>query len=183
MTEKILIAGFGGQGIMLMGELLAYAAMMEGKQVTYMPSYGPEMRGGTANCSVIISDKQISSPIITEPTILVVMNEPSLDKMEKMVCPNGSVFMNKSIINRDVLRSDLEMHAIYCNAIAQEIMSEKIANIVMLGALIKNTGIVSMDSIVKVMNQKFTGKKAEMLPVNFKALAACSEDELLETSA
>ena len=168
---------------MLMGELLAYAAMMEGKQVTYMPSYGPEMRGGTANCSVIISDKQISSPIVTEPTILVVMNEPSLDKMEKMVRPNGSVFVNKSIINRDVLRSDLKMHAIYCNAIAQDIMSEKIANIVMLGALIKNTGIVSMDSIAKVMNQKFTGKKAELLPVNFKALSAWGEYELLETSA
>lgn len=183
MTEKILMAGFGGQGIMLMGELLAYAAMMEGKQVTYMPSYGPEMRGGTANCSVIISDKQISSPIITEPTILVVMNEPSLDKMEKMVCQNGLVFMNKSIINRDVIRKDLKTHAIYCNAIAQEIMSEKIANIVMLGAIVKTTGIVSVDSIVKIMKQKFTGKKAELLPVNYKALSAWDEDELLETSA
>ena len=183
MIEKILIAGFGGQGIMLMGELLAYAAMSEGKQVTYMPSYGPEMRGGTANCSVIISDKQISSPIITEPTILVVMNEPSLDKMEQLVRPNGSVFINKSIINRDVSRKDLKIHAIYCNELAQDIMSEKIANIVMLGALIKNTGIVSKVSIEKVMKQKFKGVKAELLPMNFKALSALGEDELLETSA
>jgi 2-oxoglutarate ferredoxin oxidoreductase subunit gamma len=181
MTQKVLIAGFGGQGVMLMGELLAYAAMIEGKQVTYMPSYGPEMRGGTANCSVIISDELISSPIITAPTILIAMNEPSMDKFEEIVVPSGSLFVNKSLIQRRLYRSDLSSFNVDCNALAQKIMNEKIANIVMLGAVIEAADVVSLAAVGEAMNRKFVGGKAKFIPTNMKALSAWQENGRVES--
>ncbi|MDR2157353.1 MAG: 2-oxoacid:acceptor oxidoreductase family protein [Clostridiales Family XIII bacterium] len=175
MTHRLLFAGFGGQGIMLMGELLAYAAMIDGKQVTYMPSYGPEMRGGTANCSVIVSDGPIASPIITEAGILIAMNEPSLDKFEDDVDPEGLVFINRSLIGRKPRRSDVVSVAVDCIELARDILNEKIANIVMLGAVIRKSNIVSPDSVGEALRRKFSGKKEAFIPINESALSAWRE--------
>jgi 2-oxoglutarate ferredoxin oxidoreductase subunit gamma len=175
MTYRILIAGFGGQGVMLMGELLSQAAMLDGKSVTYMPSYGPEMRGGTANCSVIISDEVISSPIITEPNILVAMNEPSLDKFESSVETDGFLFINESLISRVSSRTDIQSFAVDCTGLALSVLNEKIANIVMLGAVMAETNVVSTEAVTMAMERKFTGGKAKFIPVNLKALAVWHE--------
>lgn len=170
--QKILLAGFGGQGIMLMGELLAYSAMLTGKQVTYMPSYGPEMRGGTANCSVVISDEPISSPIVTDPAILVAMNEPSLVKFENSVRPAGVVFVNRSLISKEPERGDIEYVLVDCTGIAQGIANARLSNIVMLGAVISKTGLIALDTVYAAMDKKFTGEKAKFIPANRKALCA-----------
>jgi 2-oxoglutarate ferredoxin oxidoreductase subunit gamma len=177
MIHKVFLAGFGGQGIMLMGELLAYSAMVVGKQVTYMPSYGPEMRGGTANCSVVISDNSISSPIVTDSTILVAMNEPSLIKFECSVQPSGTVFVNKSLIKKELERSDVECVSVDCAALAKEIGNERLANIVMLGAVVQKTNIVSIDAVYEAMDRKFTGGKTKYIPANKKALNAWTTAE------
>jgi 2-oxoglutarate ferredoxin oxidoreductase subunit gamma len=175
MKHDVLIAGFGGQGVMMMGELLSYAAMLDGKQVTYMPSYGPEMRGGTANCSVIISDEAISSPIITAPDILVAMNEPSLNRFENQVEPGGLIFMNSSLIMRETGRGDTRGYPVECISLAQSIDSERIANIVMLGAVIAASNIVPPDVMDKALERKFTGSKAKYIPMNQRALTIWQE--------
>lgn len=170
-THKLIIAGFGGQGILLMGQLIAYAAMYENKEVTWIPSYGPEMRGGTANCSVIVSDKRISSPLIVEATAVAVMNQPSLAKFESMVIPGGKLFINTSLIKDLPSRNDLEIYSIDANLIAKELHNDKVSNMVILGAIIRNTGIVKQESIEKAMDKLFDGDKAALLPLNKKALA------------
>lgn len=171
-AQKVVIAGFGGQGVMLMGQMIAYAGMLEGKEVTWMPAYGPEMRGGTANCTVIISDKKISSPIVTEATSVVAMNLPSLIKFEHLVKPGGQLFINTSLIKEESSRNDVEINQVDSIEIAQELDNVKVSNMVILGAIIQKTGIVKIESIEKVMEKLFTGKKAELLPLNKKALTA-----------
>jgi len=171
-THKLIIAGFGGQGVLLMGQMIAYAAMFEGKEVTWMPSYGPEMRGGTANCSVIVSDKKISSPIITEATVVAVMNQPSLAKFESIVKPGGQLFINTSLIKDLPTRNDLEIYKIDANEIAIGLQNDKVSNMVILGAIVNKTGIVKLESIEKVMEKLFTGNKAKLLPLNKQALTA-----------
>lgn len=170
--HKLILAGFGGQGVMLMGQLIAYAAMYEGKEVTWMPSYGPEMRGGTANCSVIVSDKRISSPLITEATAVVAMNQPSMAKFENIVMPGGKFFLNTSLIKKLPDRNDLELYQIDANQIAEDLHNEKVSNMVILGAVVRMTGIVSQDSIEKAMEKLFTGNKEILLPLNIIALTA-----------
>lgn len=171
-THKLIIAGFGGQGVMLMGQMIAYAGMFEGKEVTWMPSYGPEMRGGTANCSVIVSDKKISSPIIVEATAAAVMNQPSLEKFESIVKPGGLLFINTSLIKDLPTRNDLEIFKIDANEIAVELRNDKVSNMVILGAIVNKTGIVKLESIEKAMEKLFTGNKAKLLPLNKQALTA-----------
>lgn len=171
-THKLIISGFGGQGVMLIGQMLAYAGMLEGKEVTWMPSYGPEMRGGTANCTVIVSDKKISSPVVTEATAIVVMNLPSLTKFEGMVKPGGQLFVNTSLIKEKPSRDDMEIYNIDANEIAVNLHNDKVSNMVILGAIINKTGIVKQESVEKVMEKLFTGKKARMLPLNKQALTA-----------
>ncbi len=171
-THKLVIAGFGGQGVMLMGQMIAYAGMLEGKEVTWMPSYGPEMRGGTANCSVIVSDKKISSPIIVEATAVAAMNLPSLIKFEKILKPGGQLFMNTSLIKELPTRNDLEIYQIEANEIAVALRNDKVSNMVILGAIINKTGIVKQESIEKVMEKLFSGNKAKLLPLNKQALTA-----------
>lgn len=171
-THKLVIAGFGGQGVMLMGQMIAYAGMLEGKEVTWMPAYGPEMRGGTANCTVIVSDKKISSPVITEATAVVAMNLPSLTKFEDLVKPGGQLFVNTSLIKETPARKDLEIFNIDANEIAVELQNDKVSNMVILGAVVSKTGIVDLESIEKVMEKLFTGNKAKLLPLNKKALTA-----------
>lgn len=171
--KKLFIAGFGGQGVMVMGQMIAKAAMMEGKEVTYLPSYGPEMRGGTANCSIVVSDKKISCPLIAEPTDMVVMNLPSLIKFEDILLPKGKLFINTSLIAQESKRTDVDICKVDATSIAKhELENEKTANMVMLGAIVRETGIVELESIEKVMEKMFTGKKAAMLPLNQKALRA-----------
>lgn len=171
-TQKIIIAGFGGQGALLMGQLIAYAGMLEGREVTWMPSYGPEMRGGTANCSVIVSDKRISSPVILEATAAVVMNLPSLVKFEHIVMPGGKLFVNTSLIKEAPVRTDLDIYNVDANEIAAGLQNDKVSNMVILGAVISKTGIVKRQSAEKSMEKLFTGDKAGLLSLNKQALTA-----------
>ncbi len=170
MLQEILIAGFGGQGILSTGQLLAHAGMIEGKEVAWIPSYGPEMRGGTANCGVTISDEPISSPIVTEPTVLIVMNGPSLDKFENDVVPGGYILINSSIVNRDVKRQDVTVLKIPANEIAEEIGNLKVANNVILGALIELTGVVSVDSVIESLKKVLPPRRHNLIPANQQAL-------------
>ncbi|NLP30413.1 MAG: 2-oxoacid:ferredoxin oxidoreductase subunit gamma [Clostridiales bacterium] len=171
-THKLIIAGFGGQGVLLTGQIIAYAGMMEGKEVTWMPSYGPEMRGGTANCTVIVSDKKISSPVINEATTVVAMNLPSLVKFESMVEPGGKIFINSSLIGEKPKRDDVEVYSIKANEIAADLNNAKVANMVMLGAVVDKTGIVKRESVERVLEKLFTGNKADLIALNKQALRA-----------
>ncbi|MFZ5754914.1 MAG: 2-oxoacid:acceptor oxidoreductase family protein, partial [Bacillota bacterium] len=140
MNWQIILAGFGGQGIMFLGQLLSYAAIEENKNTTWIPSYGPEMRGGTANCSVVISDKRVSSPVVSRPNLLVVMNQPSLHKFQNTVRPRGYLFINSSLVAEEVSRNDINVVKIPANDLANELGFAKIANMVVLGAIIGKTG-------------------------------------------
>lgn len=172
-TQKMIFAGFGGQGVLLIGQMIAYAGMFEGKEVTFMPSYGPEMRGGTANCTVMVSDKTIACPIADSITTLVAMNYPSLVKFAPMVEPGGDIFLNASLIAESPDRPDVNVHRVDATALALELGNARCANIVMLGAILKKTGVVERETIVRVMEEKaFTGRKAKFLPLNLQALDA-----------
>ena len=178
MTNEIIIAGFGGQGVMAIGKSLAEAGMKEGKEVSWLPSYGPEMRGGTANCSVAISEDPIVSPIILEPTELIAMNLPSLVKFEPTVVPGGTIFVNSSIITEKVTRTDVKAVYVPCLDIAQELGNLKVANMVMLGAYIQAMGNLGFDTIKEMLVHMFTGPKAKLVDLNIEALrrgAACVE--------
>lgn len=152
-SQQIIFAGFGGQGILSMGKFLAYAGMDANMQVSWLPSYGPEMRGGTANCSVILQDEPVGSPIVTKADSLVVMNRPSLDKFENSVVPGGLIIMDSDLVDRMPERKDVEVIAIPAQTDAAEIGSKTIANMILLGALVKKTGIVSMDAILKALKE------------------------------
>ncbi|NLT40562.1 MAG: 2-oxoacid:ferredoxin oxidoreductase subunit gamma [Clostridiales bacterium] len=170
MKTRMFFAGSGGQGILLMGQMIAKAAMLEGREVTFMPSYGPEMRGGTANCTVIISDKTISCPLISETDILVVMNKPSLIRFESMLTPGGTLFINSSLIAESPTRDDIVIVNVPANDRAAELGIEKSANMVMLGAVVNGTGVVSMESVDRVLGYIFSEGKAALYSVNHRAL-------------
>jgi 2-oxoglutarate ferredoxin oxidoreductase subunit gamma len=175
-AKKIFIAGFGGQGVLLIGQMLSYAAMYEGKEVTWMPSYGPEMRGGTANCTVCISDETIASPIITSCDVLITMNGPSLDKFESMLVPGGDLFINSSIVHQKATRTDVNVYYVDCNAIAEEkVGNAKTANMVMLGAIIRKSGVVDLSIMDKVFEKTLKGGKAKLIPANKQALSSWEE--------
>jgi len=167
VSQQIIFAGFGGQGILSIGKFLAYAGMDSDLNVSWLPSYGPEMRGGTANCSVILTDEGIGSPIVTKADSLVVMNRPSLDKFEASVVPNGVIIMDLDLVDRMPTRTDVEVIAIPAETIAEELGSKKIANMVLLGALVKKTGIVSIEVIINSL--KAHGKE-KFFEVNKKAI-------------
>jgi len=175
MHHEIIIAGFGGQGIMFAGQLLTHAGMVEGRHVSWIPSYGPEMRGGTANCSVVISNREISSPIVTEPTILIVFNQPSLEKFENCVKPEGFIFYNSSIIKRAPQNQNASSYGVPVNEMADELGNPKVANMVMLGALIKITKIVSPETLLSSLEKALGRNKKNMLSLNEKALKAGME--------
>ena len=175
MEKQFLIAGFGGQGVLLIGQLIAKAAMLEGNEVSWMPIYGPEMRGGEANCAVVVSDEQIGSPLVSEPPVLVVMNKPSLTKfMPKMPC-NGTLLYNSSLIEGVEVRADIQAIPVPCNEIAERLGNERVANMVMLGAIIRASGVVSLDIMDRVLAKTMTGKKAALIPANKTALSAWKE--------
>lgn len=175
MLEELIIAGFGGQGVMSMGQLLTYAGMIEGKHVAWIPSYGPEMRGGTANCSVSISDREISSPIFTEPSSVIIMNQPSLDKFEPTLQPNGLLIINSSLVSKKASRSDLRVLEIAANEEAEKIGSNKIANIVILGAYIAVTKVVTIDSVVESLKKVLPERRHNLIPLNREALELGAE--------
>ncbi|HAE41595.1 MAG TPA: 2-oxoacid:ferredoxin oxidoreductase subunit gamma [Clostridiales bacterium] len=176
MIEKVIMAGFGGQGVMAIGKLLAYAGMLEDKQVSWLPSYGPEMRGGTANCDVIVSDKLIGSPVLTDDaTAVIVMNLPSMDKFESHLAKDGKLIVNKSLISKKATRDDIGVYYIDANEIATEIGNPKAANMVMLGAFLELTGIVKPDSVLKAFTKVFGEDKAKFIPLNAKALEKGAE--------
>lgn len=169
-TTKLFFAGSGGQGILLMGQMVTYAAMLEDKSSTFLPSYGPEMRGGTANCTVVVSEKPVSCPLIYEADAIVVMNLPSLIKFEPMVKPGGVLLVNSSIVDQPAKRTDIKVITVPVNEIAKELGNIKVANIVMLGALVRSTNVVSENSVEAVMHKTFTGSKAKLIDINMKAL-------------
>jgi 2-oxoglutarate ferredoxin oxidoreductase subunit gamma len=166
--ETVIMAGFGGQGLMFIGKLLAYSAMRTGKHVTWIPSYGPEMRGGTANCTVVISDEEIGSPVITSPKALIIMNNPSLEAFESRLQTQGTLFLNSSLITHRPTRSDIKVVEMPANDIAVEIGEKRVANMVMLGAYIAKTNIVSRENVIEGLKEFFK-KKIQFLNVNTKA--------------
>ena len=169
MKKEIIISGFGGQGGLAIGKNLAEAGMAEGRNVTWAPSYGPEMRGGTANCSVVLSDKPVGSPIFNHPTELIAMNEPSLEKFEAGVVPGGTVFVNSSVVTDKVSRSDLTAYYIPCAEIADEVGNPKVGNMVMLGAYVAATKVLKSETIETMIHEMFTGAKAKLVPLNIEA--------------
>ena len=175
MLERIIISGFGGQGVMLMGRLLAYAGMIEGKKVAWMPSYGPEMRGGTANCTVLISSNEIGSPIVSHPKVLIAMNQPSLDKFESNVSENGLIILNDSLIKREVNRNDVKVIRIPADDIADKLGNSRAANMVVLGAYVKKSKVVKMETIFKALEKALAGRNKKLLELNKEALKQGAE--------
>jgi len=170
MEEKIIAAGFGGQGVMLMGKLLAYAGMIEGRHVTWLPSYGPEMRGGTANCTVIISSTRIGSPYVTEPGNLIVMNQPSLNRFEDAVMPGGVVLFDSSMINRELRRKDVKAVKVAASKIAEGLGNILTANTVALGAFVGVKPVVSIDSLLVALDKVLPKRHEDLLTANTAAL-------------
>ncbi len=166
MIVKSIFAGFGGQGILLMGYALATAAMMEDKYVTFLPSYGAEVRGGTANCTVSIADEEIASPIASSLDYLVIMNAPSLARFQNLLKRGGGCFVNTSIVHQKVSRRDIMVYEIPAADIADQIGDVRVANMVMLGAFIKVSGLVKVDTMLDVLPNIFSGKKQEALVMN-----------------
>ena len=170
MNHEIVIAGFGGQGILFAGKVLVYAGMLDGHQVSWLPSYGPEMRGGTANCSVIISDTPIGSPIVNDPGVLVAMNLPSLDKFENAIVKDGYAFIDSTLISRKVERADVKSFYIPATQMAQDNGMKGLANMIMLGKVIRELGVMDMESVKNGLMKVIPERKRDMLEVNLKAV-------------
>ena len=172
MTQRFVFAGFGGQGMLLIGKFLAMACMMDGKHVSWLPSYGPEMRGGTANCSVTVSDHPIGSPLVDTADCVVAMNRPSLDKFEDKVKPGGVLVINSSIIDRKAVRDDIQV--VYCDAnrIAEAVGNPKGANVAILGALMGKAPVVTPEIMAEAIRVELGERKAKFLPGNMKAYEA-----------
>ena len=175
MTKRYLFAGFGGQGMLLIGKFVAMACMLEGKHVSWLPSYGPEMRGGTANCSVIVSDEPIGSPIIHEADAIVAMNLPSMLKFENEVKPGGVLVVNSSLIDRKCDRDDIKVVYIDANHVAEEVHNPKGANVAILGALMQATDVCDTDKMIEAIHIELGERKARFLEGNKLALASGME--------
>ena len=170
MTKQILLAGFGGQGILFSGKFLAYEGLIEGKELSWLPSYGPEMRGGTANCSVILSDEPVGSPIVNNPDILIAMNLPSLDKYEDATVEGGQILVDSSLIERKVERKDVEAYYIPATKLASDNELSGLANMIMVGYLIKKTGVIPYENVAKTMEKLVPAKKQHLVEKNMKAV-------------
>jgi len=168
MEDKIIIAGFGGQGVLSLGQFIAYAAIHDGKEVTWLPSYGPEMRGGTSNCSVVVSDKPVASPVIASPDCLIAMNKPSLYKFQSKVKKGGKIIINSSLIEDKTDRTDVDAYYIPANEIAVEAGNVRTANIVVLGAYVKISKTFTPEVIKAVIEHQFAAKP-KVIPANIKA--------------
>ncbi len=169
-TKQILIAGFGGQGILFAGKFLAYKGLIENKQISWLPSYGPEMRGGTASCGIIVSDEPVGSPIVSNPDTLVVMNLPSLDKYEDTVQSGGTIFVDSSLVEREVKRTDVTVHYIPATQLANTNKMPKLANMIIMGKLMAELGEFNEEAINAALAKVISAKHADMLEVNLNAL-------------
>ncbi len=175
MYQGIRISGFGGQGVISAGVLLAQAGMMDGKEVSFFPAYGAEMRGGTANCSVVMASDEVSTPIVSAPDTAIVLNEPSLAKFEPMVRPGGLLIINTSLINSKPTRKDIKVLEVPCNAIAAELGNGKVMNMVALGAFAAATGAISLDAIARALPEVYKKLKPEVIELNIRALRRGAE--------
>lgn len=171
-TTQILIAGFGGQGVLFSGKFLAYKGLMEDQQVSWLPSYGPEMRGGTANCNVILSDTPVGSPIITTPDVLIAMNLPSLIKFVNTVAPGGQIFVDSTLISEKVERTDVQVHYVPATQIAKDAGFASLANMVLIGKVLKECEGLSIDSCKEALESFIPAKKANLIDANCQALQA-----------
>ncbi len=171
MLIKTVFAGFGGQGVLSMGLNLAQAALLEGKNVTYLPSYGAEVRGGTANCTVAISDEEIASPVASSPDFVVAMNQPSLIRFQNQVHSGGVLLFNSSLVEAQISRGDIEIVAVPANSVAEELGSPRSANMVMLGTFIKKSNLVSLSTLIEALGNTLK-KKERLAAINKKALVA-----------
>ncbi len=173
MLEQCIFAGFGGQGTLLIGKFLACAGLMEGKEVTWLPSYGPEMRGGTANCSVVVSDRPIAAPVVTAPDVVIAMNLPSLLKFQGSIKPGGTLIINSSLTDTKASRDDLRVAYVPATEIAEQVGNPKGANVVILGAyLAMKPEIVAVDTVIEAMKEELGPRKMKFLDGNIKALYA-----------
>ena len=170
--HQIVIAGFGGQGLLFSGKVLAYAGLIEGKELSWLPSYGPEMRGGTCNCNVILSDTPVGSPIVQHPNILIVMNAPSLDKYEADVMPGGKIFVDSTMISRKVTRDDVDVYYIPATQMAKDMGLDGLANMILLGAIVDKTGCIQDESIAAALHKVIPARKANLFDSNMQAIKA-----------
>ena len=170
MHQEIIISGFGGQGALFAGQLLAYGALAEGWHVTWIPSYGPEMRGGTANCTVIVSDDEIGSPLVRRPTAVIALNPPSFDRYEPLVQQDGVLLSNASLITTPSKRTDIRAVAIPANEVATELGAAQMANVVLLGALVAATGVVKIETLDQVLEEHVSARHRDKLELNKQAL-------------
>ena len=170
MTKQILIAGFGGQGILFSGKFLAYHGLLKGKEVSWLPSYGPEMRGGTANCSIIVSDAPVGSPIVSNPDILIAMNLPSLDKYESETVAGGQIFVDSSLIERKVNRTDVDVYYIPATKLASDAGLTGLANMIMIGHMMKKSGLIAPEEVDDAMHKVVSAKKQNLFDLNKKAV-------------
>ena len=172
MEKSFIIAGFGGQGVLLIGQLIAYAGMLADKEVSWMPSYGPEMRGGSANCAVVVSDEPVASPKVEEADLVIAMNRPSMELFEKALVPGGVLIYNSSLIDVKPTRQDIQVVAVPCNDIANDLGSLRSTNMVMLGAYAGVTGEYSVDTLMGALRHKLGPSKEKFMPANQKAIEA-----------
>ncbi len=170
MTHEILLAGFGGQGILFSGKFLAYDGLLEDREVSWLPSYGPEMRGGTCNCSIILSDTKIGSPIVSNPNVLVAMNLPSLDKFESSAVPGAKIFVDSSLIDRKVERDDVEVYYIPATKLASDKNLPGLANMIMIGHVIAKAGVMPYENVETTMKKLVPAKKQNLIELNIKAV-------------
>ena len=174
-TKNMLFSGFGGQGILFAGKFIAYKGLIEDKQVSWLPSYGPEMRGGTASCSVIVSDTPVGSPIVSNPDILVAMNLPSLDRFEKDVVPGGMIFADSTLIERKVARDDVQVFYIPATRMASDNQLGNLANMIIVGKLLKEIGDYTEEGLTAALDKVISAKHADMKEVNLKAIKLGAE--------
>lgn len=170
MQDEIIFAGFGGQGVLFAGQLVAYTALAENKHVTWIPSYGPEMRGGTANCTVVISDDPVGSPVTSHPSIAVVFNNPSLEKYESLVKPGGLLVINESLVTLPTQRTDITIIRIPATSLASELGEVRLTNMLLLGALLAQRPVISLEVTQKVLIEKLGERRAHLHDLNLTAL-------------
>ena len=175
-TKQMLFSGFGGQGILFAGKFIAYKGLIDEKQVSWLPSYGPEMRGGTASCSVIVSDEAVGSPIVSKPDVLIAMNLPSLDKFENQVAPGGIIIADSTLIERKVMRDDVTTFYVPATRLASENGMPTLANMIIVGKLLKELGDFDEDSVNAALKKVISAKRADMLEVNLKAMRIGAEN-------
>jgi len=185
MQEEIILAGFGGQGVLFGGQLLAHAAMREGKHVTWIPSYGPEMRGGTANCTVVISDDPIGAPIVKYPSVAVAFNNPSMLKYMDLVRPGGLLVVNESIVSATTERQDIRIISVPATETANQLGETRLTNMILCGAMLAAVPVVSMETLIATITDKLPRRKQHLLGINIEAIrqgAALAEAQLAPAS-